>query len=335
VSSYAAVVETALQATVIQSPTDYTWFGRPSQRVPSEVAAAMGPDNARAFLLHSLQTRLYNDFYCPGLAAPMPETGQKFTLPAFTPFVQALSIANQGRGAREPGWTFHGEDSGRLIVSRDGLRVWADRRDVFSVKRKLAPGARVAVRMPKELLKLSPGYYMALGETEFPVDGAKGVVRFYWNLRSDGAADFMAAMTAQLNRTSIPFRLKVVNEPDLYTRCDAGVLYVPKKDYRAVATVVRSVCAEITPHLKPLTPVFTKALEPGLGLAEDPGSGDSFGMSRCRLLAEAMVQSYELDKRALPDRLAQVERCFAEARISLDAPYLNAGSVDGYTLPDL
>jgi hypothetical protein len=176
---------------------------------------------------------------------------------------------------------------------------------------------------------------MALGEAEFPVDSAKGVVRFYWNLRSEGAAEFMAAMTARLNRTSIPFRLKVVNEPDMYTRCDAGVLYVLKKDYRAVATAVRSVCAEIALHLKSLTPVFTKALAPGLGFAEDPGSGDSFGMSRCRLLAEAMVHSSELDNRALPDRFAQVERSFAQAGISLDRPYLNAGSVDNYTLPDL
>jgi hypothetical protein len=50
--------------------------------------------------------------------------------------------------------------------------------------------------------------------------------------------------------------------------------------------------------MRPGTPVFTKFLAPGLGLAEDPGQGDSFGQHRCRLLADAMILAYEQGKKA-------------------------------------
>lgn len=333
-SEYARLVEAALQATEIRSATQYSWFGQLSQDVPPEIAAAMGPDNARAFLLHNLQMCLYNDFYCPGQAIPELDASIRFTVPVLTPFVQALSAANRGRGAREPGWTFRGHDSGRLVISRDGLRVWADRRDIFTTRKKLVPGTYVTVRMPKELLKLSPGYYMALGETEFPIDGTDTVVRFYWNLRSEAATQVVAAATSELNRVSVPFRLKVVNEPDRYTRCDAGVLYVTKKHFGAAAPVVRSIYDHVAAGMKPLTPVFTKPLAPGLGFAEDPGDGDSFGMSRCRLLAEAMVRAFEHRQSSLSDRFDQVERCFTESAINLESPYLNAGSVDHYRFPN-
>ena len=186
--------------------------------------------------------------------------------------------------------------------------------------------------MPKELLRLSPGFYMALGNAEFPVDGSVPVLRFYWNLRSEGAAALINALTTRLNGRALPFRLKVVNEPGRYSRCDAGVLYTRQADYDQVAPVVSDVHGMLAPALKRGTPALTKVIAPGLGLAEDPGTGSvSFGMSRCELIAEALVRSAELGAAHPDQRLRSIEDRFAEAGLSLDAPYLNAGAHDRYT----
>ena len=67
-------------------------------------------------------------------------------------------------------------------------------------------------------------------------------------------------------------------------------------------------------HLRPGTPALTKPLGEGIGLAEDPPGGDSFGMNRCGLLAEAMVRAAERGVRTGQERLALVEEAFHRAR---------------------
>ena len=87
-------------------------------------------------------------------------------------------------------------------------------------------GACVKLRLPKELLGISPGYYFALSDREDPSDDHSRQVRLYWNLRADGAAVFLHAATSLLNEAHIFFKLKVLNDASSYIRCDAGVLYV-------------------------------------------------------------------------------------------------------------
>ena len=51
---------------------------------------------------------------------------------------------------------------------------------------------------------------------------------------------------------------------------------------------------EIKPHLNAGVPYFTKKLAPGIAFAENPPQeNESFGQSRSRIIAEAIVQAYE------------------------------------------
>lgn len=336
-TGYRRLVAEALAAVEVLSPTSHAWFGVRSRSVPEEVEALMSPRTARASLVYNLQMRLYADFYCTGGARPPLDSPATDALPGPSPFMQDLSAANAGTGAREPGWTVTGEDSGALVVARGGLSLWVAPADVHPINgARVGPGAAVGVLMPKELLRLSPGFYMALGNAEFPVDGSAPVVRFYWNLRCDGAVALIGELTRRLNAEELAFRLKVVSEPGRYTRCDAGVLYVLRSDYEPVARVVSTVYQAVAGSLKPATPALTKQLAPGLALAEDPSDQlTSFGMSRCELLAEAIARAAELGARDPARRLRAVDERFAEAGMSLDAPYLNAGSTDGYRAPPL
>jgi hypothetical protein len=330
-TGYRGLIVGALKAVSVTSPTSYTWFGARSPGLSAEATALMGHASAREYLLYNLQSQLYSDFYCAG-SARRPLDQPSLAPAGGSAFVEGLSGANTGTFAREPGWTVVREDDGAIVVSRDGLSLWVPAAEVYRVgDASVAPGAAVGVLMPKELLRLSPGFYMALSEAEFPVDGSTALVRFYWNLRAEGATLLINLLTRALNQRELAFRLKVVSDPVRYSRCDAGVLYVLAEQYRAVVTAVSEVYLTMRTALKPSTPALTRELAPGLALAEDPsGSLTSFGMHRCRMLAEAIVLGADLGADDLGSRLATVEERFAREGIDLERPYLNPGSPDHY-----
>lgn len=331
-SGYVQQLREALQATTIHSPSSYSWFGRRSLRLPADLIRTQTPHNTRNFLLYGLSSRLYTHFYLCGIASPMrfeddypQETGP-------SSFVAKLSVANSGTGSWEGGWRIHAvETSDTISVTRQGLMVWASSRECsVAEKSPIGPGTAVRLRFPKELLGISGGFYVALGNKAPSLDDRKDLLRIYWNLTAEGAAQFVRIVTTALNGGNIPFRLKVLRDPYLFTRCDAGVLYFPRSDFRIASAILRKVHAQTIGLLKPAIPAFTKTLAYGVGLAENPDSGESFGQNRCRLVADAAIRAYEQGKRSVEDQLQCVSEVFSENGINLTAPYLNGGSKDDY-----
>ncbi|MEV4894276.1 T3SS effector HopA1 family protein [Nonomuraea sp. NPDC055795] len=98
----------------------------------------------------------------------------------------------------------------------------------------------------------------------------------------------------------------------------AAVIYLSRDAFPALAEPMLALRAEIGGFLSPRTPVFTAELAPGLGLAEDPATGESFGEHRCRLLAEAMARAEESGTSDVP---AAIDEYFARAGVDLDAAH--------------
>jgi class II lanthipeptide synthase len=310
-------VRSALAATEILSEGGYSWLGR-----GLDVPVAYGP--ARENLLRALASRLYADFYCRGGPTPADDSPRHHGHGG--PFAEALSAANRGGGSWESGWTALGVDDGRLVVTRSDVRLWASHEDVASpTGDPVVPGGPVLVRLPKELRRLVPGFYTALGDRGLE-SGA--VFRLYWNLGSAAAVPFVEEATTRLNAAGIPFRLKVVDAPERFTRCDAGVLYLARADADRAAPHVAALHALLASALRPGTPVFTRRLAPGLAVADEPRDGDSFGAHRCRVLADGIIRAHERGERTLEGRSRVVAERFAEAGISMGAPHLEPGSVD-------
>ena len=322
----------ALAAVRIRQTGSFSWFGEPSPSLSATLRRAMNGPTMRDYLRHQLQVRLYSDFYCKGSASPGVAQRSASRRPPASPFIVGLSAANTGAGAKEGGWQVVDVARDVVAMERDGLRIYAGHRDVWAEPEEIiSPGQIRAVRFPKELLKLSPGFYMALGDESLTFEPGRVLVRLYWNLRADDAPRLIGRATQLLNGDRIAFRLKVLNDPALYGRCDAGVLYVQRTDYERVLPAIRGILTEIGARLGSAAPVFTKVLAPGLGLAEQPlASEDSFGMHRCRLLAEAILRIHERTVIEPSKRLAVVGEVFTEEGLSLAAPYLNPGSLDGY-----
>jgi hypothetical protein len=331
VSYFRAQLEAVVEAVEVLSPTTYAWFDRESPQLAPRIVRSMTPGTARDYLLYTLQRQLYVDFYCQGF--PMPAEEDDF--PAFpqgmTPFLRSLSSANAGTGCREGNWEVRTMEENALLARKDGLDVWAWTTDcLIAPEDSFQVGTRIALCLPKEFLNMSPGFYVALGDRELRHDDSHPIVRFYWHLTPDCAASFVESVTTQLNAEDLPFRLKVLRDPSLYTRCDAGVVYTRKRDYRSISRILADVYHEVCRSLEPGIPAFTKPLAPGLGLAEDPGEGQSFGEHRCHLLAEALIATHESGLRSLPERTRVVADRFERAGLDLAAVFLNPGSRDEY-----
>jgi HopA1 effector protein family len=326
-SFYRQLVKSAFEALRIETPTSFSWYGEPVAPLPAEAIAQMGAEVARAYLRDRLRDHLYGSFYCTGRAVPQQANRTAIRPHGASAFIDSLSRANRGTGSCEAGWkVVRTEGDGRLVVRRHGLSLWVRPEEVLG--QSTGPDAEVSVRMPSELLRLSPGFYMALGNQD--LGSEESFVRHYWHLSSHGGEALVAAGTRLFNEAGLPFRLKVLIDPDLYSRCDAGVLYTPKRLGAEVAELLPPVRDAVAGHLRPGTPALTKPLGEGLGVAEDPPGGDSFGMDRCGLLAEAMVRAFELGRETGEERLALVEETFGERGVAFERPYLNADSADEY-----
>ncbi|TCP58183.1 lanthionine synthetase-like protein [Tumebacillus sp. BK434] len=330
---YEQQIREAVEATVVTA-TRFTLQGQSSAPLAKRIRQELTSKSARDYLVYQLKNRLYARLYCPG--SLQAERGATVEAESSAAFEEALSAANTGKGFWEEGWTVRQtrDAEGRIVVEQHGLRVHA-RPEQALPSDGLQAGQRIKLRFPKEFRSLSPGFYMAVGDRDLFDHAPEQVVRLYWNLVPQGAARLMRAVTSALNAAEIPFRLKVLNRPQQYDRCDAGVLYVDKRDFAAVMARVGRLYGEVAPYLKSSVPAFTKKVANGLGCSEDPGDQESFGMNRCRLLAEGLLLAYEQGKRTVDERMQTVRERFLQDGILLEAPYLNPGSGDIYSMQSL
>ena len=330
-SDYIEQVRISISETVFHSPTSYSYFGNEAPKLAPRVRRVMTSKTARNYLLYQLQSHLYSEFYIRGGVSQSVWSDPGSEGDALS-FVETLSAANKGTGCDESGWKVQTVAKDYLVVQRGNLNLWVRAEDYTAQKdRVVEPGSHVVLHLPKELRGVSPGYYMALSNQEDVYDEEQVLVRLYWNLSAKGTAVFIRGATRALNAAGLFFRLKALNDPRSYNRCDAAVMYFRKSQHSAVMERMAWMYPEVAGYLKPKTPMFTKVIAPGVGLAEDPGGNESFGQHRCGILADGMIRAYERGARAIGERLDIVTECYGSSGIQLDEPYLNPSSTDVYT----
>jgi hypothetical protein len=233
-----------------------------------------------------LAAALYGHFYCVPRSSEAPASAD----PAA--FLATLRAANPLAPRFEPGWTVARIDrSGILLADAMGRQRLAALSDIAPYG-SMAPGQPVRLASPREMITGAAGHYLILGRPiREPRAGSQ--VRFYWNIGPGGAATFLSAAGAGLDRRRIPFQAKVPVSPQGYGRADCGVLYLDAEHVEAASDVIASTRRALGASMRPETPLFARPLAPGLAFAESPPSGDSFGMHRCRLVAEGLVMAFE------------------------------------------
>ena len=325
-----------VRALEVRSPEAFTFAGRVFSLADTGAGAARDAhgfaQNQANPLASLLEQTLYQHCYCRNFdGALRDEQAANVYGVDLTP---ALSEANQTRERWDAGWqVYQVLPSGQVMAHKGGRTraLWpGEFLSTDAPGMAPRPGMNLSVFFMRQTTTMQPGFYFAFGETQPEELDSFSLARFYWNLRAEGAVPLMRAVTRGLNRFQVPFRVKCLTNTAFYKRNDPAVLYVDKRFFRVTSRVLDGVYEEVSAHLRPDTPLFTKRLAEGLALAEEPYTGESFGMQRCRILAEGLLGAHARGLRDDASRLEEVERHFAAYGLSLDAPYLNPRSVDQY-----
>ncbi|MDX1999123.1 MAG: lanthionine synthetase LanC family protein [Thermoanaerobaculia bacterium] len=275
--------------------------------------------------LGALAARLYDRFYCRD-GAPLPS----FEPGDVAGFTAALSAARGGSDRWEPGWTVASVSAnGQVVATKHGrtVELWPGQYLLPRGGGPPQPGLALTAYFPKESATYQPGFFFTWSTEPPDRDEPGTLLRLYWHVSAAGAPELLARLTERLDRFQVPFRFKTLAVPGAYGRLDAAVLFVARRFFPVVASVAAELHGQVAGFLGQAVPLFTKPLAPGLGLAEDPGHGESFGTHRCRLVAEALLRQPHGDRRAT------VAAWFGAYGLDLARPWLNPGSVDGYALP--
>jgi hypothetical protein len=249
-------------------------------------------------------------------------------------FARHLSAANRGREGWLEGWRVESIGAGGVVVAARGSsrRVAGPGDYALTFAEDVPPcvGCAVTVRVRKESLTVQQGVYCALGAESPHAHEETDVVRVYFNAPPSASLLLTEAATTHLNEWRAPFTLKVMLRPEDRDRRDAVVLYLPRDLQPILFQLMEKLPARMLALLRPGVPLFTKPLSEGVGLAESPPSGESFGMHRCRLLAESIVDAWLDGRQDVEARRRAFERRFDAEGLSLGRAHLNPVGEDVY-----
>ena len=284
-----------------------------------------GPPQRQQLLQHLVST-LYSVAYCQ---MPQEEAGATLHLPESNQdFVQKLSAANGSTSGLDMNWQVYSvNESGNAFVEKNGeVRLLPSQGFQFAnpANQQLQVGTYVQIVRQKESTTLQPSFYYVYGNVTIPQETE--LVRFYWNLKSEGMPLLIAQLTSWLNQYKIPFSFKCLNHPKYYKRADNAVLYIAKKSTSIVNLLLPKVFDQITPYFNQEVPLFTKKIRDGVAFAEDPGNNESFGMHRSRVLAEGLLKAYDQKWKKPEKVLSVVLEHFKSAGLNPEHLYLNPHS---------
>ena len=321
-----------VDAVAIQSPAAFALGGRPSSGIALPVIGLnLTPDMPP--LMNELVMQLYQHCFTSrwaGRAAPYqpPPTASD------AEWVESLARANRSSERWEDEWRIqHTMPNGGVVAQRGRTSRTLAPGEFINLSGSgmiLSTGTMVRVYVPRESRTVQAGYYFAFGETLPDSNDELSVVRFYWNVSAEGAPQLLERISADLNRWEVPFRFKTPSHPAMLARTDTAVLYAPRRYAHFTRELAAEIHSAIRPFLRDDVPLFTLRLAPGLAFAEDPGTQESFGMCRSRILAQGIWQAHVQGAHGAAERLKVVEQQFQSQGISLSRPWLNAGSADEF-----
>ncbi|HEV2737775.1 MAG TPA: T3SS effector HopA1 family protein [Candidatus Elarobacter sp.] len=209
----------------------------------------------------------------------------------------------------------------------DPIAFEAALRAANAIPRRFFDGTEIT----REMVTAPTGHYVLLGRAVH--DALTGrQVRFYWNLAAEGGPAFVHELSTRFERGHIPFQAKLPVVPHGFARIDTGVLYLSDDDVEVALDAVAGAYAALRDAMRPDVPLFTHEVALGLGFAESPPNGDSFGMHRCDLIAEGLVLAHERGASDAAERLAAVQERLTRYGLDVDRLAFNPHSRYPYRL---
>jgi HopA1 effector protein family len=246
-------------------------------------------------------------------------------------FYNAIDNSNIGKGYYDNDWqVLQKKENQILVVEKDELLLHIQsNKHLKNSEESIKLGDKIAVLMPKNQIEYS--WYIAVGDGGLARDK---IVNIYFNFTSEGALFVMESLTKDLNQLEIPFQFKVINDSEKYTSYDSGVLQFNKQDYSIVINKLQNIYDKYQSYFQDETPMLTKTLAKGLSLAEEPtykfSEQEDFGMNRCRIIANALIDAWEHGDNSKEVKMAAIRQHFSRLGIVMESSYLNPDSKDIY-----
>jgi hypothetical protein len=255
-------------------------------------------------------------------------------------FVQALSRANTSHESFDGGWIIEQVDmQGQITAQKGNLKRLVHPGEFLNdsgFHQKPAANSHIRLIARKEYKEVNSGFYYVFSST-LGEDNYDQYVRIYFNIRPDGAAPLIGAITSILNEYLVPFNFKCLNQPSLFARCDTAVLYFEKRYSDIIFHLLPEIVRPIKPYLKEETPMFTKALGKGIAFAENPLKQDeSFGTHCSKMIAQGIMQAIQksLNKQQWSEEIKNNIRQ-RHHYTDIEKLYLNPATKYPYSFPSL
>lgn len=268
-----------------------------------------------------LATQLYRAWY----AAPVAESDSPTDFP--DDLVAVLRAAHSGSERWVEGWV--AEEVGRAgqVIARRGVeRRVVERCDYVVPNRPgivASIGAELLVPLRRDRVYQGWWFTHAPGWTlEAP---EPGIVRFYWNIGHANVAALVRPLTGVLSDSAVPWMLKCATNLETYGRADVVVLYLPGDALDRLRDALDGVRAAASGLLRPGVPPLTFKAGRGFAVCDDPGTGESFGEHRCRLVAEGVRAASASKSEAKTKAVrAAVSKCFRDLGVPVERPYVSS-----------
>jgi hypothetical protein len=274
--------------------------------------------------VEALRDALYRSAYARDLAGQGP---MRPGMPV-AELRRLLSASNRGRDRWEAGWRIERvEANGAITAARGAIRRSfppGDYAPTFTEGLPPRAGMAVHVFFPRESLTVQREVYYAFGDAPAAAGDENQTLRVYLHAPEDALPELYSQLTGGLNRLRIPFTLKTMLAASERDRGDATVLYLAPDQWPEVEVLLKQLPTALLARLSPRTPMLTLRIAPGIGLAESPASGESFGMHRCRLLAESILDARRAGREDEEARMQAVKRKFQAEGIDLARPHLRS-----------
>lgn len=256
-------------------------------------------------------------------STPLPEAEGPLS-PWEVSLPSALRAAHAGTACFEGGWRAESVSSrGRAVASRRGLTRVLDRAEYVVPARPglpACPGDALLVSGCWDWVDDHAGFWHARRGV-WPPAGADRLVRVYFNSAPASAPTVIRRVTELTEEAGdLSYTVKTPAASNHGGRADAVVLYLGPAGFAGYRERLVRLGAALADHLRPSIPRFTLGLSAGVAMSEGPLSGESFGLTRCQLIARAAGGP-------AGDAPARVEAIFSAAGLDAERPYLEPGGL--------
>ncbi|MGQ7248925.1 lanthionine synthetase LanC family protein [Halomonas sp. V046] len=296
--------------------------------------SASPDDDPRVEALHH---HLYRHYYAGIGDAELGDTDDDDSEPPDTARRSASSARSVWLPPASPAlvsgpWRVLEQLSRGAVVARRGILVrWLEAGEyVFDgTPARAARRDLVQRHRPRTSQQLDPAFLYLFGEAESDACSDDAMVRYYFAPRPARLEGLITILQRTLDQAGLPFSLKYPRMPQALWRRDAVVLYAAARHAPQMHARLSRLAPELRPLLRAVHGLWVQPLLPGLGFAQDPDTGLSFGESRCLALARGMLNAALAGQ---DDALEAVEASFAAAGIDWEAPYLDRDADDRFGL---